>query len=535
MYTLTGINTTTKNSKQIITNRVPNSSKLQRTSSSGVILKTPQQREILSKNGNKGLSNFFFGSHEYQKTHNEKIGVQKDFQKEYYELMTANDPEEKEKGLKELFTPTDECDLRAQTEILQKLLQDFSQKEAAKIALKAFLGTGPRNIPGLLGMQIQATLIAAQYSVIDKKDKKNILTKLFTPSKEQDILDKQSKTLQILLENSYKRKAIKKIALEAFLGNEPSHNPNIFEKQCEIIPVAVEHGILNEDDKKNMLTKLFTPSDDQDILNSQSKCLLKLFVNNIPEDIILIALESFLGKDPSNNLNLLKKQCEIALNASYYIQKNKDKNEANELPIYESIEMQSILANLTKYNGMIHNLFIPTNENDLEKLSTTVQNLLVNSKQTEIARIALKALEAFLEPRNIPNLLKKQYEIIPVAVECGMLDEDDKEEIITFLSTPSDDKGILKEQSKTLQNLLKDSSQREIAKIALKAFLEKVPTNNPKLRRKQQKAVLVAILNGIINRNNKDIMNKFFPSVMSKFIAKSIIKVGSVTKTIARI
>ena len=116
-----------------------------------------------------------------------------------------------------------------------------------------------------------------------------------------------------------------------------------------------------------------------------------------------------------------------------------------------------------------------------------------------------------------------------------MLDEDDKEEIITFLSTPSDDKGILKEQSKTLQNLLKDSSQREIAKIALKAFLEKVPTNNPKLRRKQQKAVLVAILNGIINRNNKDIMNKFFPSVMSKFIAKSIIKVGSVTKTIARI
>lgn len=197
--------------------------------------------------------------------------------------------------------------------------------------------------------------------------------------------------------------------------------------------------------------------------------------------------------------------------------------------------MQSILANLTKYNGMIHNLFIPTNENDLEKQSTTVQNLLVNSKQTEIARIALKALEAFLEPRNIPNLLKKQYEIIPVAVECGMLDEDDKEEIITFLSTPSDDKGILKEQSKTLQNLLKDSSQREIAKIALKAFLEKVPTNNPKLRRKQQKAVLVAILNGIINRNIKDIMNKFFPSVMSKFIAKSIIKVGSVTKTIARI
>mgnify|MGYP004484507495 CR=1 FL=1 len=101
MYTLTGINTTTKNSKQIITNRVPNSSKLQRTSSSGVILKTPQQREILSKNGNKGLSNIFFGSHEYQKTHNEKIGVQKDFQNEYYELMTANDPEEKEKGLKD--------------------------------------------------------------------------------------------------------------------------------------------------------------------------------------------------------------------------------------------------------------------------------------------------------------------------------------------------------------------------------------------------------------------------------------------------
>ena len=59
MYTLTGINTTTKNSKQVITNRVPNSSKLQRTSSSGVILKTPQQREILSKNGNKGLSNIF--------------------------------------------------------------------------------------------------------------------------------------------------------------------------------------------------------------------------------------------------------------------------------------------------------------------------------------------------------------------------------------------------------------------------------------------------------------------------------------------
>lgn len=59
MYALTEINTTTKNSKQIITNRVPNSSKLQRTSSSDVILKTPQQREILSKNGNKGLCNIF--------------------------------------------------------------------------------------------------------------------------------------------------------------------------------------------------------------------------------------------------------------------------------------------------------------------------------------------------------------------------------------------------------------------------------------------------------------------------------------------
>ena len=617
MYTLTGINTTTKNSKQVITNRIPNSSKLQRTSSSGVTLKTPQQREILSKNGNKGLSNIFFGSHEYQKTHNEKIGVQKDFKKEYDELMTVSDPEEKNSGLKRLFAQTNESDLEDQSITLESLLVNPDQTEMARIALDAFLEIDSSNNPNLFKQQCKVILVATQRKIMNKDDKK-ILTKLFTPS--NDVLEEQTNSLQDLLEDStpkimsfsdlwqeHPKTDVAKIALNAFLGTEPTNNLNLFKKQCkvtavgaqhdlinndnkeiltilftpnddsdvlevqknslqdllkipfqnimprialeaflgegpsnnlnllkkqyEVIEIAAQHGKINEDDKE-ILTKFYTPIDDPDVLEVQNKSLINLVVNDSSKGVIGIALDAFLGEEPSNNLNLFKKQCEVTIVASQYIQNNN--NNAKE-PAFVQIETQSLLEKLKKYNDMIHNRFTPTGESDLEELSTTVQNLLVNSNQTEIARIALKALEAFLEPRNIPNLLKKQCEIIPVAVECGLLDEDDKEEIITFLFTPSDDKGILKEQSKTLQNLLKDSSQREIAKIALKAFLEKVPTNNPKLRRKQQKAVLVAIQNGIINRNNKNIMNKFFPSVMTKFIAKSIIKVGSATKTIARI
>ncbi len=689
MYTLTEINTTIKSPTPITIRVKPNSTKLQKAQNSGVVLTTPQQREIISKNGSKALSNVFFGSRKFQSAHNKKNGAEKNFKVMYDELLTVSDSEEKKSGLKRLFAKTNESDLEDQSITLKNLIADQAQTDVARIALEAFLGIDSSNNLNLFIKQCEAIIVATQRKIMNKNDKeiltkfytpsedlevleeqnnflqdllivstqksksssdlmegleehpqkdvarialeaflgedssnnpnlfikqcgvipiatqceimnkddKEILTKFFTPSEDLEVLEEQTNSLQDLLDEStpkiisfkdsrkeHPKTDVARIALEAFWRTEPINNLNLFKKQCEVAAIAAQHGIINKDDEKilpilftpnddpdvlevqnnsiqdllkvffhdeiiprivleaflgegpsnnlnllkkqyeviqiaaqhgrineddkEILTKFYTPSDKQDVLEVQNKSLINLVVNNGSKDVIGIALDAFWGKDSSNDLNLFKKQCEVTIIASQYIQNNNNKNN-KKVPAFEQLKTQLLLEKLKKYDNIIHNRFTPTGESDLEEQSSILLNLLADPKQTKKTGIVFKALEAFFgtEPTTNLNLFKKQSEIIPVAFESGILDKDDKEEILTILFSPSSNEDVLNEQSRVLQNLLTDPNQTDVAKIALEAFWGKDSSNNLNLFKKRYN-VLPTALKMAYNMKSEEIIRK---------------------------
>ena len=401
--------------------------------------------------------------------------------------------------------------------------------------------------------------ILARSSVLNKifnEDDKNIITDLLqTPSEDNHTLKAQCDLAQTAVTKGI-LKAEDKDIITKFLQT-PSDNYNTFKAQCNLAKIAFENQTLNEDDP--IFQKLFSPSVDKNIRNAQYNVITNKLSDN--STFVKVAIKAFL-KNPSDDKDVLKEQCDLAQTAVKENKLNVDDKEIitnllknpstdpatlhaqcdlAQTAVKENklnVDDKEIITNLLKNpstdpatlhvqcnlanSSVCHEIFNEDNKviitNLLKNPSKDLNTLHVqyNLAQTAVKKNTLNVddkqiITKLLEnPSSKNDVLIQQCYLAEVAVRKKLLNKEDKKIITKFLQTPSEDSDIFRAQC-YLAEAIKANDE-----IFQKLFS---PSENSEIIL-TQKSFMHDMLNNKINADSDDSQKAFAKAALLKFLAK---------------
>ena len=485
--------------------------------------------------------------------------------------------------LKKLFAPSNDKNIRdTQYDTICYILaslkdnSDQSQKDFVKVILNTSL-QNPSQDNDIFQIQCNLAKNALQEGVLNQSDKNTItkflqnpeddnytfsgqydlaeeafkkgmliaddeiLKKLFSPSDDKKIRDIQyniiSKRLTSLEDYSDKsQKDFVKVASNTFLQN-PSQDNAFFQIQCKLAEEAFKKGMLIADDE--ILKKLFSPSDDENIRDTQYKIIFKILTSlkdnfdKSQKDFVKVASNTFL-QNPSQDNAFFQIQCDLAEEAlDQGVLKESDKETITkflqkpnnyttikfwEKPNNDNFSDQCNLAKAAVKNGILKadvpkdketiTQFLQKPEDDNDTFSDQCKLAIEALQKGVLNESDKKTITQFLQkpkkPNNIYSAFSNQCELAIEALQKGVLNKSDKKTITKFLKKPNND--TFSDQCKLAQEALQKGVLNESYKYIITQFLQKP---NYIVLSDQCELAIEALQKGVLNESDKDIITQF--------------------------
>ena len=368
-----------------------------------------------------------------------------------------------------------------------------------------------------------------------------ILKKLFAPSNDKNIRDTQYDTICYILaslkDNSdQSQKDFVKVILNTSL-QKPSQDNDIFQIQCNLVEETFQKGMLIADDE--ILKKLFSPSDDENIRDTQYKIIFKILTSlkdnfdKSQKDFVKVASNTFL-QNPSQDNAFFQIQCDLAEEAlDQGVLKESDKETITkflqkpnnyttikfwEKPNNDNFSDQCNLAKAAVKNGILKadvpkdketiTQFLQKPEDDNDTFSDQCKLAIEALQKGVLNESDKKTITQFLQkpkkPNNIYSAFSNQCELAIEALQKGVLNKSDKKTITKFLKKPNND--TFSDQCKLAQEALQKGVLNESYKYIITQFLQKP---NYIVLSDQCELAIEALQKGVLNESDKDIITQF--------------------------
>ena len=350
--------------------------------------------------------------------------------------------------LKNLFSPSDNDWIRfTQKSFMRDMLKnkinadsDDSQKAFAKAALLKFLAKDDNMNYDLLKKQYDFTQTAVTKGILKAEDKEIITKLLKKPSNDQNILRAQYDLAKTAVEKGIlnAEEPIDKEIITKFLEN-PSNDIQVLEYQCYLAEA------IKADDE--IFQKLFSPSDDKDIRNTQCGVINnKLYCARSSSDnltFVKVALKAFL-KNPSNDNGALIQQSFLANFAIRKKMLNKDdKNIIINLLKKPSDDKEVLKYKYKLVNTLIKNGFMEPEE--LKEVLDKIKNLILEKKITVA--------------QNLSSLTNDQLKNIDEAMLLQDTKNENKQFKLEYFLDLKISRGLYNDNWEDLANVIKDNAK----------------------------------------------------------------------------
>ena len=198
------------------------------------------------------------------------------------------------------------------------------------------------------------------------------------------------------------------------LLNKIPEKEDIFQAQFDLLQIAIKKKILTKEELNAILTVLFTPNYNSDVLNKQFNLIKKLLQDKTSKELTKLVLILFLKTDAGKNGEILKKQCSLAATA---IEKD--------IPIEDN---KTIITQLLQQSSDKPQ----TLEWQCYLAATAIKNDILTKDNKKIITQLLQ------QSSDKPDTLMEQCFLAATAIEKDILTKDNKTIITQLLQKPSD-------------------------------------------------------------------------------------------------